>query len=316
MEFSEYYVAYFDVLGYKEAFKKSEDVSAKLVKSIESSILLMRVLLSIVNTPPDEPIDKNPEIEYKIFSDNILICYKETTDSLSAIPLVYFLRLIASIQRVFFEGFQLIVRGGITKGHLYLTKDLVGGKALIDAVELENTAIYPRIIVDDSILNELNSFKMQNDLFKGFVDASCLDLLVKDIDDKTFLNYIMSYDAWIPFPKNGSQLEPVGSFEELEQNVRDGRQCKPIYKPECLRTVYAILRKHKDFVEENVHEFSQSSNDATKELERAKILKKYLWLVSFHNKICDHVLYKMPQLKINLKSEFNEQTLAFDVSVG
>lgn len=316
MEFSEYYVAYFDVLGYRDAFKKSEDVSAKLVKSIESSILLMRALLSIVNTPPDEPIDKNPEIEYKIFSDNILICYKETTDSLSAIPLVYFLRLIASIQRVFFEGLQLIVRGGITKGPLYLTNDFVGGKALIDVVELESTAVYPRIVVADCILNELDSFKMQNGLFKSMIDASCQDLLVKDVDDKTFLNYIMSYDAWIPFPKNGSQIEPVGSFEELEQNIREGRQRKPIYKPECRNEVFVILKKHKDFVEEKVIEFSQSSYDENEEAKRLKILKKYLWLVSFHNKICDHVLYKMPELKISLKSEFNEQTLAFDVSVG
>ena len=38
MDFSEYYVAYFDVLGYKEAFKKSEDISAKLVEAIEQSI--------------------------------------------------------------------------------------------------------------------------------------------------------------------------------------------------------------------------------------------------------------------------------------
>ena len=316
MEFSEYYVAYFDVLGYKEAFKKSEDVSAKLVKSIESSILLMRAILSIVNTPPDEPIDKNPEIEYKIFSDNILICYKKTADSLSAIPLVYFLRLIASIQRVFFEGTQLIVRGGITKGPLYLTKDLVGGKALIDAVELENTAVYPRIVVDDCILDELNSFKMQNDLFKSFIDASCLDLLVKDTDGKVSLNYIMSYDAWIMYPKNGPQLKQVESFEELEKNVREGRQRKPIYNPESLRTVYAILKKHKKFVEEKVNEFSQSSNNETEEAKRLNILKKYLWLVSFHNKICDHELYRMSELKINLKSEFNEQTLAFDVSVG
>jgi hypothetical protein len=316
MEFSEYYVAYFDVLGYKEAFKKSEDISAHLVKSIEASILLMRALLSIINTPPDEPIDKNPEIEYKIFSDNILICYKETTDPLSALPLVYFLRLIASVQRVFFEGTQLIVRGGITKGPLYLTKDFVGGKALIDAVELESSAVYPRIVVDDRILNELNSFKMQNDLFKSFIEASCLDLLVKDTDGKVSLNYIMSYDAWIMYPKNGVQLEPVGSFEELEKNIREGRQRKPIYKPECLRIVYAVLKKHKKFVEEKVNEYSRSSNDATKEPERVKILKKYLWLVSFHNRICDHILYKMPDLKINLKSEFNEQTLAFDVSVG
>lgn len=316
MEFSEYYVAYFDVLGYKEAFKKSEEVSAKLVDAIEFSIGMMKDIVSIHNTTFDESTEKAPEIEYKVFSDNVLICYKETKEPLSGLSLVSFLRLIATIQRVFFEGTHLIVRGGITKGPLYLTNDFVGGKALVDAVELESTAVYPRIVVADCILNELDSFKMQNDLFKSMVDASCMDLLVKDIDDKTFLNYIMSYDAWIMFPKNGSQIEPVGSFEELEQNVRDGCQLKPIYKPECLREVFVILKKHKDFVEEKINEFSQSSNDEIKEAKRLKILKKYLWLVSFHNKICNHMLYKMPQLKINLKSEFNEQTLAFDVNVG
>ncbi|OWV17666.1 MULTISPECIES: hypothetical protein [Fibrobacter] len=316
MEFSEYYVAYFDVLGYKEAFKKSKDFSAKLIDAIEFSIKIMKKIVSIHNTTIlGESTEKIPEIEYKVFSDNVLICYKETKDDLSALSLVSFLRLVATIQRVFFERPHLIVRGGITKGPLYLTKDFVGGKALIEAVELENNAVYPRIVVDDCILNELNLFKMKDELSKSVMEASCLDLLVKDTDGKYFLNYIMSYDAWIIFPKNSSQLEPVGSFEELEQNVREGCQLKPIYNPECLREVFVILKKHKDFVEEKVIEFSQSSNDGTEEAKRLKILKKYLWLVSFHNKICDHVLYKMPELKINLKSEFNEQTLAFDVSV-
>ncbi len=316
MEFSEYYVAYFDVLGYKDAFKKSGDVSAKLVDAIEFSIGMMKDIVSIVNTPIDNLTEETPKIEYKIFSDNVLICCKNTNDTLSTLSLVSFLRLVATIQRVFFEGYQLIVRGGITKGPLYLTNDFVGGKALIDAVELESTAVYPRIVVADCILNELDSFKMQNGLFKSLVDASCQDLLVKDVDDKTFLNYIMSYDAWIPFPQNGSQIEPVGSYEELEKNLREGHQRKPIYKPECLRDVFVILKKHKDFVEVKIDEFCQSSNDETEEAKRLKILKKYLWLVSFHNKICDHVLYKMPELKINLKSEFNEQSLAFDVSAG
>jgi hypothetical protein len=276
----------------------------------------MKDVVSIVNTPLDNITEEIPKIEYKIFSDNVLICCKESKDTLSTLSLVSFLRLVATIQRVFFERPLLIVRGGITKGPLYLTNDFVGGKALIDAVELESTAVYPRIVVADCILNELNSFKMQNGLFKSLVDASCQDLLVKDVDDKTFLNYIMSYDAWIPFPQNGSQIEPVGSYEELEKNLREGHQRKPIYKPECRNDVFVILKKHKDFVENKVIEFSQSSNDETEEAKRLKILKKYLWLVSFHNKICDHVLYKMPQLKISLKSEFNEQTLAFDVSVG
>lgn len=316
MEFSEYYVAYFDVLGYKEAFKKSENVSAKLIESIESSIDLMKDVVSIVNTPLDNITEEIPKIEYKIFSDNVLICCKETKDTLSTLSLVSFLRLVATIQRIFFQKANLIVRGGITKGLLYLTDDFVGGKALIDAVELESSAVYPWIVVADCILNELDSFKKQNDLFKSIVDASCQDLLVRNTDDKVSLNYIVSYNPWIMLPKNGSQFEPVDSSEEFERNCREGCQRKPIYKPECLRTVYAILRKHKDFVEKKVIEFSQSSNDETEEAKRLKILKKYLWLVSFHNKICDHVLYKMPQLKINLKSEFNEQTLAFDVNVG
>lgn len=317
MEFSEYYVAYFDVLGYKEAFKKSKDISAKLIDAIEFSIKIMKEIVSIHNTTIlGESTEKVPEIEYKVFSDNVLICYKEMKDDLSALSLVSFLRLVATIQRIFFERPHLIVRGGITKGPLYLTNDFVGGKALIDAVELESTAVYPRIVVADCILNELNSFKMQNGLFKSLVDASCQDLLVKDVDDKTFLNYIMSYDAWIPFPQNGSQIEPVGSYEELEKNLREGHQRKPIYKPECRNDVFVILKKHKDFVENKVIEFSQSSNDETEEAKRLKILKKYLWLVSFHNKICDHALYKIPELKISLNSKFNEQTLAFDVSVG
>ena len=314
MEFSEYYVAYFDVLGYKEAFKKSEDISAQLVKSIESSIDLMKKIVFAVNNISKESTKKTPEIEYKIFSDNILICYKDIKDALSALSLVSFLRLIATIQRIFFEGFHLIVRGGITKGPLYLSNDFVGGKALIDAVELENTAVYPRIVVADCILSELNS-KIQNVFQKYIVDASCQDLLIKNAENKSFLNYIVALNPWIWFPKNTLRPENIENFEELEKNVREGRQRKPIYNPECLKEVYVTLRKHKDFIEKKVNEFSLSTNNETEETKRLKILNKYLWLVSFHNKICEE-MYNTPDLKIKLKSEFNEQTLAFDVSVG
>ena len=304
MEFSEYYVAYFDVLGYKETLKKSENDAVKLIESIESSIDLMKKIVQAVNDAFGDLTEKLLEVEYKIFSDNVLVCNKGKKDPLSALSLVYFLRLVATIQRVFFEGSQLIVRGGITKGPLYLTNDFVGGKALIDAVELESTAVYPRIVVDNCILSDLNP-KIQNVFLKKFIETPCQDLLVKSTDDKFFLNYIISYNPWIMFPKEGSQSESVESFEELEKLNREGRLRIPTYNLKCLKEVYVILRKHKDFVEEKVIEFSQSSNDETEEAKRLKILKKYLWLVSFHNKICD-IMYKMPQLKINLKSEFNE----------
>ena len=115
----------------------------------------MKQIVSAVNAPYDDSIDEKPEIEYRIFSDNILVCYKEAKHPYSAFFLESYLRLIATIQRVFFEGYQLIVRGGVTKGPLYLTRDFVGGKALIDAVELEESAVYPRIVVDDVIQKKL-----------------------------------------------------------------------------------------------------------------------------------------------------------------
>ena len=313
MEFSEYYVAYFDILGYKETLKKSENDAVKLIESIESSIDLMKKIVQAVNDAFGDLTEKLLEVEYKIFSDNVLVCNKGKKDPLSALSLVYFLRLVATIQRVFFEGSQLIVRGGITKGPLYLTNDFVGGKALIDAVELESTTIYPRIVVADCILSELNP-KIQNDFLKKSIETLCQDLLVKDTDGKSFLNYIMDYNAWVPFPKEGSQSESVESSEELEKLNREGRLRIPAYNPECLKDIFVILRKHKDLIEEKISEYSQSSNDMAEET-RLKILKKYLWLASFHNKICEG-MYKMPQLKIHLKSEFNELTLAFDVSVG
>ena len=62
MEFSEYYVAYFDVLGYKDAFKKSEDISAKLVEAIEQSIDLMKQIVSIVNDPSIDTLEEKSKI--------------------------------------------------------------------------------------------------------------------------------------------------------------------------------------------------------------------------------------------------------------
>ena len=68
MEFSEYYVAYFDVLGYKEAFKKSEDVSAKLIDAIEFSIKIMKEIVSIHNTTIlGESTEKKLKLNTKFF---------------------------------------------------------------------------------------------------------------------------------------------------------------------------------------------------------------------------------------------------------
>lgn len=314
MDISEHYVAYFDVLGYKEAFRKSEDVSVKLIQSIESSINLLKSFILICNKPSEDSEGEEIEIKYKVFSDNILICYKRLDNDEAPLSLLSFLRLIALIQRVFFEGYGIVVRGGVTKGPLYFSNEFVGGKALIDCVELESNAVFPRIVVDKIVLKDLQP-GIQNEVFKNILDAGCSDLFIKLNDDSVCLNYIIVFDPWIMLPRDTPQPEKMESFEEILQAYQAGCICKPKYKPECLKEIFIVLRKHKMFVEKNVNEFRKSCNDLVAENQRLKILKKYLWLVSFHNKLCDE-MYGMPELKIVVQSVFNEQTLAFDVSVG
>lgn len=314
MEFSEHYVAYFDVLGYKEAFKKSEDVSLKLAESIESSVKLIRDFVSTVNDSPGDEPEKYAKIKYKVFSDNILICYENTNGLGTLFALMFFLRLTAFIQRVLFDAFKLIVRGGVTKGSLYLSDDFVAGKALIDAVELEANAVYPRLVVDERVLNDLHH-KNQNFLIENYCRVSCSDLLVRDVDQKTILNYIVDFDPWIVFPKDSLSSERMESFDEVMAAVKENRLGQPRFDAKCLGNIYKTLERHKEFVEKNIEAFSVSLKDSVEDAKRLKILKKYLWMASFHNKLCDE-MYGMPELKIVVQSVFNEQTLAFDVSVG
>lgn len=60
----------------------------------------------------------------------------------------------------YFQGLAFkkgyIVRGGISVGTYIINDHMVWGKALVDAVYLEeNVAVYPRIVLDNSIAYEL-----------------------------------------------------------------------------------------------------------------------------------------------------------------
>lgn len=320
MEFSEYYVAYFDVLGYKEAFKKSGNVAQELVDGIEKSIELMKSIVSITNSTELDYGEGNVKVEYKIFSDNVLLCCEKKDDDLSPLNIMFFLRLVATIQRIFLEGSSIMVRGGVTKGLLYLSDDFVAGKALIDAVGLEESAVFPRILVDECVLNDLSVEYLDNSLKKyleSVLNTYCSDLLVNHIDGKSFLNYIIAYEAWNPT----ELLDP----DENAKVCFDGHPWFPKYNPMSLDGIFVGLKKHKVFVEEHINKYNQSKIDADEDAKRKHILKKYLWMASFHNKICEmynqpefntYNKYNMLELRINVSSIFNENTLVFDVSVG
>lgn len=152
----EYYIAYFDILGYKKFFEDHPDKIENLLSEIHSAIRNTKNTLTVPkNVDFFDKIGVNVNFEVKIFSDNILICLERgESDYLNSdkdnynerLRALMFLSLVSTIQRGFVLEHKLFVRGGATIGKLSLfNDDYVFGKGLIDVVDIEEHTVYPRI---------------------------------------------------------------------------------------------------------------------------------------------------------------------------
>ena len=138
-----YCIAYLDVLGSK---KFMADDSNKFLNDLNS--IYFDACTDIVATG----MVTGETIDAKIFSDNILLAIKIGNDFENAKDKVTkILNLAGNIyNNALWHGYLL--RGAITVGDFCQNDLFVYGKALVDAVYVEeNIAIYPRIIVDKSL---------------------------------------------------------------------------------------------------------------------------------------------------------------------
>lgn len=139
---SRYCVAYLDILGgtNKMYSDKNHEILNNLNMIFSDSIEESKDLFG-----------KNT-IFIKIFSDNILFAIKlEDNDDQKEDKISYLLNKTANtVLEALRYGF--LMRGAITIGDFFHNDILIYGKALVDAVKMEeNDAIYPRIIAQDKV---------------------------------------------------------------------------------------------------------------------------------------------------------------------
>lgn len=136
-----YYVAFLDLLGAKNIIEN--DTADEHLNNIHNIYQSWKPILG--NAISFE------EIEMKIFSDNILLAVK--CDKNHAL---YTLCQAVSCVVEHLVRCKYKVRGGITKGSLFIDELMVWGKALVAAYKLESyEAKYPRIIVDQNVVEEV-----------------------------------------------------------------------------------------------------------------------------------------------------------------
>jgi hypothetical protein len=172
---SQYIVAFLDILGSADRIKK-ETNNPKIVLNT-----LHNLYTFSMNLTREIAIESYKDIQFKIFSDNIVVVKKLSDQPVQRLKDYECLLNCAShFQCLSVEdSVGWLVRGGITIGDLYIDKTMVWGEALLKSYDLENKiAIYPRIVIDQKLAQEIISTK------------TLKDYINQDIDNMYYLNYL------------------------------------------------------------------------------------------------------------------------------
>lgn len=322
----EYYIAYFDLLGYKDFFAKNPDKVEGFLVAIYDAIektknYIQEVHLSLIAGGVGQM-----SIRTKVFSDNILLCLERGCSPIEYPRLLAFLCIVADIQRNYILQYGLFLRGGITIGTLSFNNDFVFGQGLIDVVNLEEMAEYPRIIIGSAVLDYIHQphFIKSEDLerackiekrahagehisdeeiafcnsiypnyrMESFYLQWSNSLVLEVFDGAIVLNYLYYFD--INTVLNQTAKEQMLDFLKTisPDDYRRVENLHPNQKQQ--------LMQHKDRVIQKIKEFGKYDDLDVSKVKEAKIrehvLKKYLWVLSFHNYVC--ILYNQPECMI------------------
>lgn len=167
----EYYIAYFDVLGYKSFFENTN--KEEILKFLKSIIQLAK---DTIHKSSNLNMNYQGQIHVKSFSDNFMILLDSSVSETQAVDVLS--KLMALLQVRFLEKYSILIRGCITKGDAYINESIVFGEGLINAVLLEQQAFFPRILIDKK--------RISIDSFVNGYDS----LITKDEDDEYYINFL------------------------------------------------------------------------------------------------------------------------------
>ncbi len=198
--FRDSYVAFIDILGFAQLAAKADTDSA----ARETIRLGLRCFSSIMGRYP------NPDLHFAQFSDTLIFSSKRDENGL-------FYVLEATIN-VAFELLKvgMLVRGGVAAGNLEHTDEMLFGKALVDAYDLERVGGPPRIVVSEAVINDGPSQRILKELWSSavFLDEYDLSHAVHT------LLYVETYHSDAMGRLTAAELESMGRMIGIRANAR------------------------------------------------------------------------------------------------
>jgi len=241
VEYSPAIVSYIDLLGMKQLLDDAGD-DASIVASVLNTFRRF-------TSPTDDTRDVW-KWSFVNFSDLVVRIVPVLTDA----NVKYRMGLIFhEIMDLCFLQANLIdrnvlIRGAVTIGFINVDDGLIFGPALVQAHLLESKrSVYPRIIVDPEVIEQLKKSPMLRAHDEFEEEMSYLEsILQKDEDGELFLNYL----NWL-----------TENADDHDQHMQ-------------------FLSVHKGYIEGSVQKLQAQDLDAA---ERDKRAAKLAWLCKLHN---------------------------------
>lgn len=259
IEFKESIVAFIDILGFKQEILDCNNDSTKLEEKYNIYInKLKSAEYFIVNKNHINNSNRN----YISFSDSNII-YWELKHPESDNEIGGTISDLCKYQyQLALEG--IFVRGGISRGLNYMEDNIIFGESIIKSHDLESKeAIYPRIILDNSLNNILQKFAEKTTNDNEFWKQS----LLKDYDGYYFINYLnelLDLDKFCNSPEIKKELSKDPVIENL--------------------------KIHKLHIEKNLNKYNLDN----------KIYSKFIWVAQYHNWFCNKHYFNSIEFLINI----------------
>lgn len=210
MNYEDRFVLFLDILGFKSIIDKTIEKDIENKQAIETLYNNLDEIRSFLIQRLKEHksliYKDNKSVQVTQFSDSIIISFESDKNATLLI-------LIRTIQELLIKLVNngLLCRGAISFGKLIHNDKIIFGPALNDAYETETkAAIYPRIVLDKSIIALGKSSKLKASQF-GEREEVILEFLAKDSDEKYYIDY---------FSKSVYDYEYVTNIQNYLTNLR------------------------------------------------------------------------------------------------
>lgn len=152
IKFENYFVAFLDVLGFKNMINNND------VTKISIYLNRSQIKINSINSSATKQ-----KIKILVMSDSIVLAIPTGNEGEKIHNLRQLCIAVIALQQYLIES-DIFLRGAISEGDLYinLPNNQIVGKALTKAYELESKfAKYPRVILDNEIINSMNYIASQ-----------------------------------------------------------------------------------------------------------------------------------------------------------